>query len=518
MQSKRNLLVFAGLLATVGAACSDTSPVEIAVPDAALSSTSVGTPHARNARVLNRLSRSLDGFGAASTVSSSSAFSPAIISNAVIQLGVHPTGELNVPGGQLSSGFDPTTVVGLRFVQTQSDATSPGCLCEGWGVADALTGVTGWANQDYGPATNLEVESFTVTTSTAVSSVLVRNNASGSPPIGATGTPIAMATGAPHMRVVHDYRPSPATQYLYQVTVTVTNLSPNPIDLRYRRVMDWDIAPNTYSEFTTIQGTSGNPVVLRATNNGFLDSNPLSPVWELWPHFEGDFVNAGPYDHGAHFDFGFGLLPPGASRQFITYYGAAPAQAAANLALSQVGAEVYSYGQADIAYVSGGSGPCWPWTPAPFATTPGGMCGAETGAPHTFIFAFRNVGGPPIFNPIDITLNIAPNPISLSRSDLIFVWIPSTADFDATRVIPASATLGNESDPEAPIARRPDNSPWFMVGDFNRDGRMDRALVFRRADLVATGDLTTATTRLVLRASHETLGLIRADGPVRVVP
>ena len=42
------------------------------------------------------------------------------------------------------------------------------------------------------------------------------------------------------MRVTHDYHPS-ANPNLYEVTVTVENISAVPVDLRYRRVMDWDI-------------------------------------------------------------------------------------------------------------------------------------------------------------------------------------------------------------------------------------------------------------------------------------
>ncbi|MCX7594124.1 MAG: hypothetical protein N2235_10250, partial [Fischerella sp.] len=63
----------------------------------------------------------------------------AIISNGTIQLGVNQEGHLNVPGGTPSSGSG-TTSVGLRFLPTNADGTAPGCLCEGWGVADAESG------------------------------------------------------------------------------------------------------------------------------------------------------------------------------------------------------------------------------------------------------------------------------------------------------------------------------------------------------------------------------------------
>lgn len=58
----------------------------------------------------------------------SSGYSPAIIDNSVVQLGIFPEGHLNVPGGTLSTGSDPTPDVGLRYLATGSDATAPGCL------------------------------------------------------------------------------------------------------------------------------------------------------------------------------------------------------------------------------------------------------------------------------------------------------------------------------------------------------------------------------------------------------
>lgn len=73
--------------------------------------------------------------------------SSAIISNGLIQLGVNDQGHLNVLGGTPSSGSG-TTYVGLRFLPTNAEAIAPGCLCEGWGAADALTGTSGFANID----------------------------------------------------------------------------------------------------------------------------------------------------------------------------------------------------------------------------------------------------------------------------------------------------------------------------------------------------------------------------------
>ncbi|NLG22605.1 MAG: hypothetical protein GX555_14385, partial [Actinomycetales bacterium] len=87
----------------------------------------------------------------------------------------------------------------------------------------------------------------------------------------------------------------------------------------------------------------------------------------------GDFVDAGPDDHGALFDFGFDEVGPGETLTFSTYYGAAATEDEADAALAVVGAEVYSYGQ--------------PSTPT----------GPTVGDPNTFIFAFSGVGGAPVF-------------------------------------------------------------------------------------------------------------------------
>ena len=57
------------------------------------------------------------------------------IDNGTIVLAVHPEGHLNVPDGAGSvAGAGP---VGLTFLPTGNEATAPGCLCEGWGAADA---------------------------------------------------------------------------------------------------------------------------------------------------------------------------------------------------------------------------------------------------------------------------------------------------------------------------------------------------------------------------------------------
>ena len=243
----------------------------------------------------------------------------AIISNGTVQLGVHCTGNLNVDGGTASSGTG-TSVVGLRYVPTNADSTSPGCTCEGWGAADATTGVTGYANDSSGTSANVAVLDFVTTPTTATSKVA----------IGST------------FEVTHSYRPSTATPNLYEVAVDVKNVGPDPVQLRYRRVMDWDIEPTAFSEYSTIDTGTATEIVF-TSNDGFASSDALAGPSDIGS--TGNFVDAGPSDHGALFDFDFGGLASGATKSFKTFYGASDTEAGAAAALAAVGAEAYSLGQ-----------------------------------------------------------------------------------------------------------------------------------------------------------------------------
>jgi len=284
-----------------------------------------------------------------------------IIDNGTIQLGVWNEGHLNVPGGTTSLGG--TTEVGLRYLPTNAEATAPGCLCEGWGAGDNLTSKAGYANEDScdNPVTNLVVESFTSTESTAISVVRV---VSGEQDI---------------YRVTHSYFPSPITPFLYQVDVTIENISAAPTEVLYRRVMDWDIEPTEFDEYVTINAFAAGNLV-RTSTDGFACSNPFDapssspPSFVPGPVTDLGFGTGGPFDNGALFDFNFGTLAPGASKTFTTFYGAAGTEVDAIAALVAAGAEIFSFGQ------------------------PSTTDGPTLGTPNTFIFAFAGVGAPPAFH------------------------------------------------------------------------------------------------------------------------
>lgn len=285
---------------------------------------------------------------------------------ATIALGVNDEGHLNVvdPTGF----FDPGNAGGATGIAAigLGDATAPGCLCEGWGVSATLGGggaVTGHANESIGGVVNLTVDSFTT------------DAAAGT---GSTATSLVSLTDTPGLSVEHAYGASTAAPgELFETTVTITNDTGSLIsDVRYVRVMDWDVPPTEFSEFVTIGGTATTGFLERSHNGGFSTPDPLgvdSPI-DL-ATVDVDFVDEGIQDHGAYFRFNFGELDIGESREFNIYYGAAPTETAAFAALAAENIELFSFGQ--------NSGPG----------------GATTGEPATFIFGFSSVGGTPVVPP-----------------------------------------------------------------------------------------------------------------------
>ena len=289
----------------------------------------------------------------------------AVIDNGTIKLGVNNEGHLNIYDAGIPSMYDGTTAVGLRLIYPpsnpgESEVAAPGCLCEGWGASAGA--VSGYASVDNpGAIANLNLVSFTDTPTTAVSVVEVDDG------------------GGPVLLVTHDFHPS-VTPNLYEVTVTLKNVSGVDItDLKYRRVMDWDVGPTTFNEFVTIDSGTAIDLVL-VTDNGFDSPDPLTPAFTDGIDFTvGDRIDDGPRDHGAFFQFEFQdidaatPLADGASKVFTMYYGAAFNEPDANAALAAVGAQAYSFGQPNV-------------------DPP-----ADHGEPNTFIFAFSDIGGDSVF-------------------------------------------------------------------------------------------------------------------------
>jgi len=282
-----------------------------------------------------------------------SAEAAAIITNGFgIYLGVNDLGHLNVRNGTSGVTLVSTnsSSIGLYYLPVLGDATAPGCLCEGFGIA--ANGINGQADIDAGGVTNLTLDSFSSTASTALS--------------------VAHLSSLPDLQVTQDYHPS-SDPALFEDVVTLKNMGVGTLtDVRYDRTMDWDIPPTTFDERVTLQGWPATDL-LHSSDNGFAVPNPLAALGAQGCAGGGtvdvNFTNSGPCDHGAAFVFGFGSLAPGESHTFSIFYGAAPNQALALAALGTVGAEVYSFGQN---------------AHSTFADE------------ATFIFAFGGVGGTPV--------------------------------------------------------------------------------------------------------------------------
>ncbi|HEU4977922.1 MAG TPA: Calx-beta domain-containing protein [Solirubrobacteraceae bacterium] len=330
----------------------------------------------------------------------------AVVTNGTVMLGVNRTGDLNyscVQGEQNCPGDSAagTGPVGLRINSLNLDSTAPGCPCEGWGIADAGTSFSGYADESTGTA-NVTVNSFTITSTSAVSDVTISDPAKPNE----------------EMHVVQDYHPSAASPNLYEDTVTVTNSGTTAFtDLRYRRAMDWDIEPTAFSEWTTIHGTS--PQLLFDSDDGFATADPLAgPSYIDSPSVcgagytgpcqftdlgtGGEFggTATGPDDHGALFDFGFGALASGASKTFKVYYGAALNETAAINALNTGGAQVYSLGESNC--------PDGPAIAGCDGLTAG--AGPQLGEPATFMFGFVTTTGD-----LSITKTDSPDPVRVGE-------------------------------------------------------------------------------------------------------
>jgi len=295
----------------------------------------------------------------------SQAFAAATLINpaGTVALGVNDEGHLNTEAGSVATNIS-TTRTGLSYKFPDGswrDATSPGCFCEGWGVSANGT-TSGFANvSSDGGANNLTVDSFVGTSG------------------GTTATSTVHLTSLPGLSVTHAYAPStiePSTFFVANVTITnTTGAALN--DVKYVRVMDWDIPPTEFNEYVTIKGTATTTLLDDSHDNGFQTANPL---------FDGDgfsaatdnadFEDNGPADHGAYFRFKFGDLAVGASRTFQIFYGAAANEAGALKAIAAEGIELYSLGQS----IAG--------------------TGDDVGRP-TFIFGFKGVGGEAVIpNPV----------------------------------------------------------------------------------------------------------------------
>ncbi len=294
-------------------------------------------------------------FGAVGLFGLQSAHADAQINNGGdLWLGVDELGQLNVDdalGVTVNSG-----TTGLTWSPV-GDATSPGCLCEGWGVGGNGGAIDAYANNALG------ISGLTV----------------GAPQTsdGVSSTTTADVTGAGGLTVTHAFAPAAAAPLnAYEAVVTISNNTGATItDLRYTRVMDWDVPPTEFAEFVTIGGWPAS-ALLGTSDDGFDTGSPYEALDDLAGcGVNVNFTKCGSFDHGAHFNFGFGDLADGEEQTFSIFYGAADTESEAFDVLAALGIEVFSIGYSE----------------------------ADAGGPNVnspvFFFGFTGVGGTPIDTP-----------------------------------------------------------------------------------------------------------------------
>jgi type IV pilus assembly protein PilY1 len=255
-------------------------------------------------------------------------------------------GSVTAPNGGAPLTITNESIFGATGLFLQSpgtgvrlgDALAPGCLCEAWGVAG--NGISGFAGPEVGivnitvGATGGGAGFFTSNTSLDGTALTIRQDFS------VAGT---AAFGA----VFRDH-------------VTLTNTGGTTItDVRFARAMDWDVPPTEFADIVTILGTGTTSTLLRSTDNGFSNADPITAMSDggLGAPINTDFTDNGPNDHGALFIFGFGDLLAGATYEFDIFYGAAYSEREALALLGPLGVELISFGQANGA--SGAGDPTW---------------------------------------------------------------------------------------------------------------------------------------------------------------
>lgn len=102
---------------------------------------------------------------------------------------------------------------------------------------------------------------------------------------------------------------------------------------------------------------------------------------------------------------------------------------------------------------------------------------------------------------LKLTQGEGPRNVNVTSRGKIAAAVLSVADvFDATTIDPATVTLGDGSDPDAPVAGNKHGRLMVSWPDLDGDGLNDALFHFNTQDLVAAG-LTVATTELTLQGT-----------------
>jgi len=284
---------------------------------------------------------------------------------ATVALGINDEAHLNSDEAENIVENSSRTGLAFKFVRdagagpTWQDATSPGCFCEGWGVS-VNNATSGFAN---------------VSTDGGVTNLTVSGAPAATP---STFTTTTALTSLPGLTVTHAYAPADnAPGALFKVVVTIRNETGAAVnDVKYVRVMDWDVPPTEFSEYVTIRGTATTTLLEKSHLNGFATANPLNTGCDVdgcgYGGVDVDVTDAGIADHGAYFRFNFGTIEDAAEYQFTIFYGATASERTALAAIGAESIELFSLGQSSTDR------------------------GAADGTPATFIFGFAGVGGTPV--------------------------------------------------------------------------------------------------------------------------
>ena len=118
---------------------------------------------------------------------------------------------------------------------------------------------------------------------------------------------------------------------------------------------------------------------------------------------------------------------------------------------------------------------------------------------------------------IDVRPGSRRNPVNPRSRGKLPVAVLTDGSFDASRVDPATVTLGDGSAPEAPVSRRGNGAPMASLQDVDGDGDRDLLLHFPIRDLSGNGDLDRSTTSLELNGQTTGGTSIRGSDAVRPV-
>ena len=263
-----------------------------------------------------------------------------------IALGIRKEGQMGARLGNIAENA-PDTGIAYKFDGSLSqgsksgwqDATTPGCLCEGWGAGfvDRVGRQShGRANESRGGVQNIEVKSFVSDETSITSTVWIKDS-----------------EGQAVLEVTHRFGPAAkAPGALFQALVTMTNISGDSLqDVRYNRTMDWDVPPTEFNEYVTIKGAAASaaspntPKILYSGDNGFMTPDPFSSSGSYGSYRNKDVDRGGPTDHGFTATFKLGELLCGEAHTFMIYYGAAADRPTMEAAFVTEDVPLYSIGE-----------------------------------------------------------------------------------------------------------------------------------------------------------------------------